>query len=300
MEIAKRPNTLLFIGNGFDIACGYATKYSEFVEDETFKNLIQNNNLCIHINNVNTIQQWVDLETELYNYSLKIVEEGGITEESSKQFKQEFFDLSFALQNYIASINSTKNIGISSNAGKTMIQKWNNENNIISTICFNYSKFFYLQSQEELLKENRELRKVHGNISPGEFNQENTIVLGIDDSMKVNPAHSFLYKSSNDVLEIMGVVELIKSSEKYIVFGCSLGCTDEWYFKKIFTQKGEIFEIYYHGEEEKYEILHRIRLLSGGNLSDFKDSNTLILVDCSDNSKFINSLKKKDRKPTYM
>ncbi len=286
MKNTIKPKTLLLIGNGFDIACGYATSYSEFVKNKLFADLIEKgNNLCRHIQSVKEMQNWVDLEVELYNYSQKITRENRININISKEFELEFSALSKALQEYLTSINATKNRIIPPYI-ENLVRKWGDENEIY-TICFNYTKFFNLVGQDYIYKLNKKYKSVHGYVDPLNFKPKNTIVLGIDDSMVVVPEHSFLYKSSNPVLNIMGVEEFISSSEKFIVFGCSLGCTDEWYYKKIFTQKNKIFEVYYYGDHEKYIILHRIRLLSGGNLLDFKSSNELRLIDSSDIGKLI-------------
>lgn len=94
-----------------------------------------------------------------------------------------------------------------------------------------------------------------------------SIVLGIDDLMKVEPSHGFIYKSLNSNTYINGVCDEIASAEKYIIFGCSLGCTDEWYFREIFSQKGKSFEVYYYGDRGKIEILERIKILSDGALN---------------------------------
>lgn len=291
--------TLLFIGNGFDVACDYATKYIEFVNDDKFKKLLQEgSDLCEYIERVKEKRNWVDLETELFNYSLSITAEYGENNQvEAEKFKREFLDLSEALQNYIISIQTTRE----RNSYKlvdmdNIVRLWCGYNNISAVVCFNYSQFFFISTVNKHYIKNTAVVQVHGGVSPGMSEAENDIkiVLGIDESMKVEPLHSFLYKSSNPNYRIEGISDLIKSADKYIIFGCSLGCTDEWYFKKAFTQKNKTIEVCYYGETERLNMLNNIRYLSG-NLSDFRSDNALIMYDCSDLKK-LHTVVKRDCK----
>ncbi len=279
--------TLLLIGNGFDVAHGYRTKYVNFVNSEFFKAL-EGGYFHTHIINVLKDEncRWVDLEIELYNYSLKLTEN---YECATETFKQEFFNLSKALQDYLTSLNATEPVGNPTPEISKLIELWTKYENIVATICFNYSQFFSLECQDEYSPIQGGIKKVHGKVYPLRGNTNNSIVLGIDDSMAVNPLHNFLYKSHNENLQIEGIGDLIMSAEKYIIFGCSLGCTDEWYFRKVFSQKGKTFEVYYYGEKEKYEILNRIHILSGGTM-DLSNDN-LKLYDSSNLSELNKVLK---------
>ena len=46
-------NTLILLGNGFDVAYEFQTKYCEFIASEYFQNLLSSNSLCKRINSVN-------------------------------------------------------------------------------------------------------------------------------------------------------------------------------------------------------------------------------------------------------
>lgn len=96
----------IILGNGFDVAYGYKTRYSEFINSVHFKNLLsQGNKLAKFIYDVNSIQNWVDVEVEIGNYSYKMSQELSHAEfiEQTKVFKKEYEDLRDALSLYISS-----------------------------------------------------------------------------------------------------------------------------------------------------------------------------------------------------
>lgn len=94
-------NTILVLGNGFDIANGYATKYSDFLEfaksiyekknfsngeEARYKELIQNNYFIKHfIDYKYKLDSWVDVENEMHNV-VKAIEHVFNSEE--RNFKQ--------------------------------------------------------------------------------------------------------------------------------------------------------------------------------------------------------------------
>lgn len=71
----KSYKTLIIVGNGLDLATGHKTSYSDFVKSENFKELINSNNhLARFLLDKKNIQNWIDLEMELYNYSITLTE----------------------------------------------------------------------------------------------------------------------------------------------------------------------------------------------------------------------------------
>ncbi len=285
-------DTILLIGNGFDIACNYATRYKDFIEGKRFCSLVDDgNDLCTYIQNVANIQKWVDLETELYNYSIKVSKENGNNAKATSKFREDFFELSKALQDYLTSVTSSiSGNSIANEQVKEILKRWEGYNNIIGSVCFNYTQFFFINYWHNKYGDRTKPNiPVHGSVAPDMTINDNTIVLGIDEAMKVDSSHSFLYKSSNPKYNIRGISSIIKSAQKYIVFGCSLGKTDEWYYKQLFSQKGKTFEIYHYGLDERFNIINQITLFCG-SFSDFSSQNKLILLDCSDLEKLAKKL----------
>lgn len=268
--------TILFVGNGFDLALGYKTSYKYFSESEQFRGLINNNKLAEYIYTKFQTNdcKWVDIEVELANYSNHLIELNSVNnKEENKRFKNEHQELSYRLKSYLQSENG----GQSSKKMIGLRDKWLQENDFIHIINFNYTRtcetFFHKKTKRI------EMRNVHGTLDYNLGNTENNTVLGIDESQKINPIHSFIYKSSNQNIDVVGLKDKINHAEKYIFFGCSMGESDEWYFKELFqTARNKSFYIYYYGSDNKISIENRIRMLSG-SLHDFKERNLQVIFE---------------------
>ena len=222
---------------------------------------------------------------ELYNYSLALTEdygrEGKEAEENAKIFKREYKELKAALQEYIKHTTESKT---DPSFDKIIHKYWLPLSANTHIISFNYTSYSFTKFKDFLTTIN--VKRVHGYVDPNLDDKKDTIVLGIDESMKVSGLHSFLYKSHDSNINNSEFPELVNKANRYIIYGCSLGETDEWYFKQIFKQKGKLFEVYYYGDK-KDEIISRIHELSG-SLSDFKESNTLRMYDASNKESEIN------------
>ena len=77
----KNYSTVIFLGNGYDVARGYRTKYSDFYQDDLFNDLCKkdksDNQLAQFIQQVNNErgpENWCDLEEALFLYSCKLTE----------------------------------------------------------------------------------------------------------------------------------------------------------------------------------------------------------------------------------
>lgn len=69
-------NTLIILGNGFDVALDYPTKYSDFYQKSKELRALANNgnSLCKHIINYISDELWSDLESGLHKYSLSLTQ----------------------------------------------------------------------------------------------------------------------------------------------------------------------------------------------------------------------------------
>lgn len=286
--------TLILIGNGYDVAMSYKTRYSDFIGSTYFPNKIKNS-LCEYISDASKRhEKWIDLEMELYDYSLELTsrygDHGREAEIEARKFKTEYEELRKALNSYINYANSS--ISVDSDGSRninsldSLFFDWieTSQNRTVDVISFNYTRTLENKRFQNYIQR----LQIHGciNFQP----KEDNIVLGIDESMKVSSLHSFLNKSLSDNIKNIDFPKLVLNAERYIVFGSSLGKTDDWYYKKIFNrdQKGKVFEIYYYGVEEKDSIKSRIFELTGSN-NDFNQTNKLQLYDSSDLQEAIES-----------
>ena len=289
-------SSMLFIGNGFDVAHGYKTRYSDFYQycDE-LKELAEHDNLlCQHILDNIKGDMWQDLECGLYDYSKMLTTKHGEGDkESTKRFKKEFKELRKALFSYIKKAVSAS---VSDNPGYfvgKLSEEWSRLDYQI--VSFNYSHIVAAyttdaKSNSSGLSFNADkLIYQHGSILNAERGLDNTadsIVLGIDDSQKVEKAHSFLYKSIQNVYNVNDLIQSMQDKDVFIVYGCSMGASDSFYFKKLFDidKKNKTYIIYGFGEDGLDQIRENVIDFTGG-INSFKtdnnNSNEIVFIDCS-------------------
>ncbi len=102
--------SLIILGNGFDVALGIPTRYSQFYERsrELREIAAHGNRLCQHILNHIKSELWSDLENDLYQYSLDLTQRFGTgNQEETTRFEREFNELRTALFNYLNWVSGT-------------------------------------------------------------------------------------------------------------------------------------------------------------------------------------------------
>lgn len=250
---------MIFIGNGFDVAHGYKTKYCDFYANSIeLKELATKGNvLCQHILDNVKGDLWLDLECGLFEYSKSLtLKYGEGNKKNSTTFKQEFNELRSALFNYL---KKASNVSVMDNPGYfvgELSKVWARLDYQI--VSFNYTPIVAAYTNDaDLHSSNLSFNKIvyqHGCMYNPELGIDNTaedIVLGIDDSQKVELLHSFLYKSLQKVSDITDLVDAMREKNVYIVFGCSLGPSDHNYFSTLFDEnmRDKTYIIYGHGKD---------------------------------------------------
>lgn len=284
---------MVFIGNGFDVAHGYKTSYKDFYENsKELKRLSQQGNqLCKHIIDNVDGELWKDLEYGLYEYSKQITADDRIdNKHSSEQFKTEFKELKNALFLYLKEeINTSKSGNPGYWVGK-ISQVW--ECLDYQIVSFNYTHIVAAYSADaKLYNSNLSFNKEkiifqHGSIynpEKGTDNPTDYIVLGIDDIQRVEKAHSFLYKSRQKIFNIIDLMNYINTKDVYIIYGCSMGLTDDFYFRKLFeSKKDKLFIIYGYGEKSLSDVMDNVGAYTGGiNSYQIDNNNKIVPIDCS-------------------
>lgn len=310
-------STVIFLGNGYDVASGYKTKYSDFFKDDLFKELCKKDNrLAQFIDEANQkkgADNWSDLEEELFNYScyltkiksngdppnLKLPEgkkawdynENEKSILSNQNFLADFKDLQDCLGKFILKQTQTSKHTYDQNQEslKFLTRDWLDEDELTLVISFNYTDLFYgTHTKSEMLFVHGSIKtlvrdKNSNKLEPYGQTSTNNIVIGIDEEMKVETAHSFLYKSYNEKTNIHQLSSVLDHAKRFILFGCSLGVSDRWYFEKIFNrqQSGKIYEIYHYGIDDQLSINSRIKEISKDNIADYKERNSILYLDSS-------------------
>lgn len=292
---AKAIKSMIFIGNGFDVAHGYKTRFKDFYENRKKELLFgaeNGNALFRHILDRITEEYWKDLEKGLYDYSIELTnknKEGDC--QSAKQFEKEFIELKKLLFDYLQSPpkEQLKDLGWGI---KTLSDKWLKLDSHV--ISFNYT---YLaaactnSSQKDsigLSFNPQEITYQHGmisNPSPFRTNTYKDIVVGIDETQKVEDLHSFLYKTSQKISSVYQLTQKIREADVFIIYGCSMGDSDRSYFKKLFNKErtNKRYIVYGYGDEEIKSIKNNLREYTEG-LYEFQDdfhNNEIITIDSS-------------------
>ena len=270
----NKDNEVLIVGNGFDRNLGLKTSYHDFIASDIFKNLLATNNqLCLHLKNQHSLDNWIDIENELKEYSFKVCKDS-----NRKIFRQEYQKLCSSLCEYLNSLDMS-NIDETSNAYK-YITNYAIEFKHLSIINFNYtSSIDYIANQNNL---SLQISKIHGSA------ENNRIVFGVEDNARINANDVFLKKSTCLWNKILNIEAILSDVNNIVFLGYSLGETDHHYFRDFFqrtshnssmnkTQKS--IWISYYKEDGMYDILKQIDALTNNRIQSLRTYQNFNMFD---------------------
>ena len=290
LSVSRTTSAMLFLGNGFDLSCGYRVCYNDFYNSYEFQEQVRcGSDLCNSISNMRNNELWSDLECGLYNYSKYLTTRYGEGDSfMADKFKKEFRDLKFSLLNYLNRMQKTSVEGI--NTMQSLFDIWSKLHPQIVT--FNYTNITAASVNDAsvfgpqgIIRPEKMIYQ-HGMIYNTRTTQSNgihEIVLGIDDSQKVEEMHSFLYKSRQKRFNIDRLFHDMDAKRIYVIYGCSIGDSDKTYFSHLFgiEKENKIYLIYGHGEEKLKELESKIDCLTSG-LDGFKKNNRVEFINSRD------------------
>lgn len=276
-------NTLLILGNGFDLSFGLKTSYEDFMESQMFKSFVDETYLGKYLEKKRNDLLWVDIEKELSKYCLELNQGGlmnSMKQEGRDAFCQEYTLLKKALKNYLLSGLRPSEDYDKSNAYKLIQELKIEDNNRIAT--FNYTKSVECISDRTFNQENGKLIHVHGSLYEHE-----DIVFGVEDSVGIPKKHAFLYKAYSKYKNTNEFAKWLFHAEKVIFYGYSLGDTDKQYFVEYFrslchpnkARKKIIF--CHYGEQAYNDLKWQLRIFTDKQLSAFEMYNEVKFIDCS-------------------
>jgi hypothetical protein len=265
-------STLLIVGNGFDLNLGLKTSYKDFISSPIFESIISKNYLATHLKEKLELNNWVDIELELKNY----------TRLNDENLKADYYNLSEILHTFLSQIDTSK-INLDSHSYK-LIESLNL--NDLAIVDFNYTESIF-----NIIKQNAFLR-INGILNPSQYMKihgslrDNNIIFGIEDNDTVSKDYIFLNKSFKKNFGLENPYRFLNTYGTIIFFGLSLGQTDHMYFSDFFinnskdNQNKEI-KFYYYGEDG-YEDLHKqIDALTRHSTAKFKYFNKVEFIDTS-------------------
>lgn len=276
-------NYLLIIGNGFDRSLGLKTSYEDFFKSDNYKSLNKNNGLIKHLDNARNIHKWIDLETEIRNYSARFNETKRLVKhpdfpDNTELDKTIFRDLIKALHSYLDSIEY--HINLKSPAYK-LIESIITKPGPKTILDFNYTK-----SVEKIIQDKPSNAlshvKIHGSI------ETNNIIVGVEDEAKgVDNFYKKAYPPFYPGIKVSKYLD--KAFQEIIFFGYSLGETDHSYFKDFFSSRSRrtsdndpLITIYYHNMNAADALNDELVKLTDSRLLSFKSLNSFVMKNVSD------------------
>lgn len=279
----SKYESVLIIGNGFDLSLGLSTSYMDFVNSDEFQALLNmQNQLAIYLKVNAELQNWIDIENELKLYSIN---------EDNAKFKVEYEALCKQLVVYINGIDYSS-INKNSKAYEVLTNLSSIKNNII--LDFNYTASTKLVLKQCGLSDediDNRLIKVHGEAS------NNDIIFGIEDSARIKPEHVFLRKAYNIKYKALNFSELYDKIKSVAVFGHSLGETDHTYFNDLFrnsclyykssTNNNKEFGLFYYKENGYHCMMQQLDSLTNNKLTSFRQYNKVHFINTDKEKAFI-------------
>lgn len=278
---------VLIVGNGFDLNLGLNTSYSGYLESNEFQSLLGANHLADYLNRCSKTSKWVDIEKELYEYSVSLFyrvrgKYKPILDKRDliKNLRSEYNAICLSLKFYLERVTK-----YSFNPDRTasfyILNKVFKEKDIKTYILtFNYTNIIErLHSIFFSLNDDFYINHIHGSLS------DENIVFGIEDSVDVSKEHIFLYKSYNKNQNINGLISVFENADKLTFFCYSLGETDHSYFDDFFKAQTmpdcnrKNLTFYHYGSEAYDDLVWQLRTLTNNRLSYLKQYNNLEFID---------------------
>lgn len=276
-------DTIVIIGNGFDLNLGLKTRYSDFINSGHFQQNKEDNMLFQYLDTQNVEKKgWIDAEIELKNY----------TKLKPEKYYDEFIELNNSLKQYLKDAADPE-----SDIYKEIYKKDSEAKKFLNMVAglnflifnFNYTRtcedlFFHLYHGNDTLYQDaiKRIIHVHGSL------ENNDIIFGIEDKSYIDEEYIFLKKSVNPNFCNLDIEKIMQKSTKNVAFfGYSLGITDYTYFKDFFRSLSQQsfpklpknITVFYYGLSNYYDIYKRIDDMSLSSVSGIKQNHNLALVD---------------------
>ena len=276
--------TLLIVGNGFDLSMGFKTSYGDFMKSSYFPNK-ETSTLCSYLyNQYEENMGWIDIEKELSEYSRMLTAKKLNAKKYNTildidSLREEYDELKSSLKFYLHEETKRAFDPSPDNPAKRVIDQLPADSKIIS---FNYTGIIERLTWDKFKDSKGNLLHIHGSLAPYD-----DIVFGVEDSAKLSKEHVFLYKAHSPHLKVQEFSDWLNSAERIIFYGYSLGDTDRQYFENFFrklcsgdnTYTELIF--YYYGQASYDNLIWQLQVLTNHKLTQLQIQNKIEFIDCS-------------------
>lgn len=276
--------TLLIVGNGFDLSMGFKTSYGDFMKSSYFPHE-ETSNLCSYLHKqYEENMGWIDIENELSEYSRMLTTKKLNAKKYNTildigSLREEYDELKSSLKCYLQE-ETKRAFGPSpDNPAKGVINQLPADSKIIS---FNYTSIIERMTRDRFCISKGNLLHIHGSLDPYD-----DIVFGVEDSAKLSKEHVFLYKAHSRHLKVQEFSDWLNTAERIIFYGYSLGDTDRQYFESFFRKlcSGDTscteLVFYYYGQSSYDNLIWQLQMLTNHKLTQLQILNKIEFIDCS-------------------
>lgn len=276
--------TLLIVGNGFDLSIGFKTSYGNFMKSSYFPHE-ETSNLCSYLHKqYEENMGWIDIENELSEYSRMLTTKKLNAQKYNTildigSLREEYDELKSSLKFYLQE-ETKRAFGPSpDNPAKGVINQLSADSKIIS---FNYTSIIERMTRDRFCTSKGNLLHIHGSLAPND-----DIVFGVEDSAKLSKEHVFLYKAHSRHLKVQEFSDWLNTAERIIFYGYSLGDTDRQYFESFFRKlcSGDTtcteLVFYYYGQSSYDNLIWQLQMLTNHKLTQLQILNKIEFIDCS-------------------
>lgn len=276
--------TLLIVGNGFDLSMGFKTSYGDFMKSSYFPHE-ETSSLCSYLHKqYEENMGWIDIENELSEYSRMLTTKKLNAKKINTildidSLREEYDELKSSLKLYLQE-ETKRAFGPSpDNPAKRVIDQLPGDSKIIS---FNYTSIIERLTWDKFKDSKGNLLHIHGSLAPYD-----DIVFGVEDSAKLSKEHVFLYKAHSRHLKVQEFSDWLNTAERIIFYGYSLGDTDRQYFESFFRKLCSSDSIYtelifyYYGQASYDNLIWQLQMLTNHKLTQLQIQNKIEFIDCS-------------------
>lgn len=278
-------NTLLILGNGFDLSFGLKTSYGDFMQSQYFKEFASKSYLGQYLKNVqNQCHTWIDIEKVLSQYCLEINSGGLMTpmkQHGPNCLLQEYELLKESLKNYLREEQrNMQHFNFDAKVKKLIRNMEYGDTNKIAT--FNYTDTAEHVIDMACSDYHDKILHVHGSLR-----KNDDIVFGVEDEIELPKRHAFLYKAYSKYKKTNWFAFQLSMARNIVFYGYSLGDTDKQYFADFFRdlchfhKESRKIIFYHYGEQGYLDLKWQLMKFTERQLSALEMYNDVQYRDCS-------------------
>ncbi|MDD2797000.1 MAG: AbiH family protein [Bacteroidales bacterium] len=301
--------TIFVIGNGFDLAHGLKTSYSDFLESYY---VIPSKNKLLTLLKNNSLNLWSDIEYTYFRFLNFYDNIRGIkgfryenSFDSSKELDDNFEMLKQLLENYL--FKEQEELKLITEYSK-LFSTFNDENTMILDFNYTNTVYKYLNGIGSLAKH----IKIHGELS----SDDNPIIFGYaanDEEVKVlsDKNDEYLMKNikrlryllSDNEIKLKKILDFTRYDVDVYILGHSCGVSDRLILNELFTHpsvKGITLLNYREKEGYLKTTINIYRILEDYNKPDKKDRSLSKIFNFKESTEILQKMSTQTDKKEFL